>query len=668
MEESANITPNESKKSNKWVKRTIICLILLVAGYGSYKFASFYVAPGRAVQQVYLIPKDAIFIIRTNQAIDNWKKFSSSEPWMCLKQSPSMENIAQKAGTLDSILQANQKLLSLVGKRDLMISAHKVRTGFWDFLFVFDLQKISEMDMLKEQIDKIYSLMDFKVTYRKFEDTDIIELRDSETRQILYTAFVDNHYVASYTSKLVETSIRERKNPNIGLDPFYIEADQKLSGKGLCQLFVQYAYLPDLLEMYAGQNKGLNSIFSQSLAYAGLNFYASSDKLELSGFTLLKDTIDPYTAAFLRSGKSEIKAGSVLPDRTAFFTHIGFDNPATFVKELEKAIASESNDLYSSYKKSYDKIESLFDISLQDDFLSWMSGEFAVSELEPGLLDFEPEMILAIRAKDVDFAKEKMKFIEKKVKRRTPITIKTVTYKNYAINYLELKGFFALFFGKMFDKFEKPYYTYIDDYVVFSNKPASLLSLIEDYTEGRVLSKEKGFKQILSQTGKKSSYFAYLNTVKFFPLLKPIMNAKSWNNLSAYKSIAFAFPYSGLQIIGDQHEVFTQLVFNYKPFVEEKDDNEDIDNEDDINSGLNEIDELHLFYAEKFQGKVYRAFYPEGALKSECEIKDGKRHGKYREYDENGNLIARGKYKKGNPKGTWKYYSVDGELINKVKF
>jgi antitoxin component YwqK of YwqJK toxin-antitoxin module len=37
-----------------------------------------------------------------------------------------------------------------------------------------------------------------------------------------------------------------------------------------------------------------------------------------------------------------------------------------------------------------------------------------------------------------------------------------------------------------------------------------------------------------------------------------------------------------------------------------------------------------------------REFYPEGALKSESEIKNGKRHGKYREYYETGELSIRG--------------------------
>lgn len=36
--------------------------------------------------------------------------------------------------------------------------------------------------------------------------------------------------------------------------------------------------------------------------------------------------------------------------------------------------------------------------------------------------------------------------------------------------------------------------------------------------------------------------------------------------------------------------------------------------------------ELKRFYIGKFEGNVLREFYPEGALKSEAEVKEGKRH------------------------------------------
>lgn len=651
----------------KMIKRLIWLVVFILIIYGGYRLFSFYITPHKAVQQIYLIPKDAIFIIQSDSPVDDWNQFSKSEPWQCLKLSPSFSEIAQRAETLDSILRENKRLMSLVGKRDLIISAHKVRSDMWDFLYVIDLQKVSEIEALKEQIETVYSLMDYKVTYRKYQGIDIIELTDPTTREILYTAFVDNHYIASYTSKLVEASIDERSHPTIGLDPLFIEANKSVANKGLFRIYVQYAYLPQLLDMYIGKNNAYSHVISQSMAYAGLSFQADDDRFELKGYTFLNDTVNPYITALLHSGKQDIEAYRILSDRTAFYSHIGFDDPVTFLTELENTLSQSNPAFYDSYKTSYNKIESFFDISLTDDFLSWMSGEFAVTEMEPGLLGHDTEIILAIRAKDMDLAKEKMDYIEKRIKRRTPVSIKAALYKGYWINYVELKGFFALFFGNMFDQFEKPYYTYIDDYVVFSNKPATILSLIEDYERKNTLKNDPGFKQVLKQMEKKSTYFIYTNTRKFLPLLKPVLRTQSWNDLYTNREIAYSFPYSAFQVTGGQKQVGIHLLLNYIPYQEIVSDVTDENEEDTEESENNEIDELNRFYAEKFQGNIYREFYPENALKSECEIRNGRRHGKYHEYFEDGSLKIRGKYSKGQPKGTWKYYNRDGKLEQKVK-
>ena len=81
-----------------------------------------------------------------------------------------------------------------------------------------------------------------------------------------------------------------------------------------------------------------------------------------------------------------------------------------------------------------------------------------------------------------------------------------------------------------------------------------------------------------------------------------------------------------------------------------------------------QMSELKRFYVEKFEGNVLREFYSEGALKSEVEVKEGKRHGRYREYYEDGTLKLRGKYANNKPKGTWKYYTEDGKFERKEKF
>ena len=659
--------------TRKTIKRTLLAIGLALAVYMVYSIVHLFLSPDRNIQQVYLVPEDAAFIIQSSAPVKDWEKFSGSETWQCLKKAKSFEEITKSVETLDSIVKGNKVLLSLVGRRDMLISIHKTRTSDWDFLIILDMQKASKIDLLKDQIETVLTMAGNSVTNRNYNGINILEMRDPDTRAIFYTAFVDNHFVASYTSKLVEAAIDSRDKPTIGLDRAFIEAERLVSGKGLVRVFINYACLPQFMAIYLGAKNEYIDMFSNSMDFAGLYFNTDKKRMEVKGYTLQKDTADPYVIALLNSGRHKMKAHEILSGRTAFYTNIGFNNPITFVKELESALSVHDKPLYDSYNSSRKKIEGLFGISLEENFLSWMSGEFAITQSEPGLLGHEPELILAIGAKSIKDARKNMEFIEKKVKRRTPVKVKTVHYKDFEINYIEMKGFFRLFFGGLFDKFEKPYYTYVDDYVVFSNKASSLLSFVEDYEQKNLLKNTLGFKNAFSYLNSSSTLFLYTDVHKFYSQLKPMMNAATWNEIRANKEVLYSFPYWTMQIVGNKELASLQYVMDYSPYVPETiaaidTDEEDEEMDEDAATEKEQMSELKRFYVEKFEGNVLREFYPEGALKSEAEIKEGKRHGRYREYYENGKLKLRGKYANNLPKGTWKYYTDEGEFERKEKY
>ena len=671
-------SPVESAKKNNTrtlVKRTLAIAGLALVVYFLYSIVHLFVSPDRNIQQIYLVPEDAAFIIQSSAPVDDWAKFSGSATWQCLKRAKAFEDVTRNVETLDTVVRSNKMLLSLVGKRDMLISIHKVRARDWDFLIVLDMQKASKMDLLKDQLETVLTMAGSSVTNRIHNGINILEMRDPDTRDIFYCAFVDNHFVGSYTSKLVESAIDSRNKPKIGLDHSFIEAEKLVSGKGLVRVFINYARLPQFLNIYLGTGNEYIDMFSNSMDFAGLYFNTDHKRMEGKGYTLRKDTADPYIMALLNSGKHRMKAHEILSGRTALYTNIGFSNPVTFVKELENALAVHDPQWCESYRSSRKKIESLFDISLEENFLSWMSGEFAITQSEPGLLGHDPELILAIGAKSIKDARKNMEFIEKKIRRRTPLRIKTVDYKGFEINYVEMKGFFRLFFGGLFDKFEKPYYTYVDDYVVFSNKASSLLSFVEDYDQKNLLKDNPGFKNAFSYLNSSSTVFLYTDVHKFYYQLKPMMNAVTWGEIQSDKEIVYSFPYWTMQITGDGQSASLQCVMDYKPYQPEEaavavvvDDEADEVMNEDAETEKEQMSELQRFYVEKFEGNVLREFYPEGALKSEAEVKEGKRHGRYREYYENGKLKLRGKYGNNIPKGTWKYYTEEGEFERKEKY
>ncbi len=645
---------------------TLLAIILT----GLYFINKLYLSPDNFLRQIYLVPKDAIYIIETNDPIGNWQKFSKSDPWQYLKAQPKMEEIGTMANTLDSLLRNNTNLFNLLGKRNLMISAHQTRKSTYDFLFLVDLQKSSKIESLKDQMENLFKAGDFRVTSRKFNNEKILELYNPADKTTLYMAFISNHMICSFTGLLIEKSIQEKEDPAIGRDLYFLDVEPKLSNSGLCRIYINYKYLNDYLTMMMGMADDNLRAMCHSLSYTGLDFHANDEMLSLKGYTNLSDaTEDSYLPALMHSGSHKLTAHKILSDRTAFFLTMGFDDANRFMDNVENVL--KQDDLsYKEFQKNKERIESFLGIDIRKNFLGWMEGEVVFAQNTPGTLGRQNEFVAVIKMKDKKEALTNLDFIEERIRKRTPAKFKTIDYEGFSVHYLEMKGFFRLLFGKMFDDLNKPYYTIIDDYAVFSNSTATLLSMIEDYRLGQTLEKDKIFQRFMDEFNGKSSIFAYTNTIKFFPLMKEFMNAATWKDLQTNQPFVVCFPQTAFQLTGDKNNMFdTRFIaqFAIPPIQEEIPATEE---EEPLDFSLREdtLQALELFYIEKMQGNIYTEFYDDGAIKSKSEIKNGIKHGKYLSFCPSGKLQSKGQFKNNKKDGTWEFYNEEGKMIYKEKW
>ncbi len=80
-------SPRQKKSSKQIVKRTLVVIGLALAVYVVYSVVYLFISPDRNIQQIYLVPENAAFIIQSSAPIEDWEKFSGSETWQCLKES-----------------------------------------------------------------------------------------------------------------------------------------------------------------------------------------------------------------------------------------------------------------------------------------------------------------------------------------------------------------------------------------------------------------------------------------------------------------------------------------------------------------------------------------------------------------------------------------------------
>jgi hypothetical protein len=236
-----------------------------------------------------------------------------------------------------------------------------------------------------------------------------------------------------------------------------------------------------------------------------------------------------------------------------------------------------------------------------------------------------------------------------------------------------VKGFFKLILGKLFQKLETPYYTLIDDYVIFSNHPQVLKNIIDAHVDESYLEKKPGFSDFYSSFGRKSNSLIFVNTASYLKTLRYDLRPQTLQQLEQNEQNLLSWPYMGFQLSKDGDYFKTRFYAYFNDNVpDEGTEGAQVDSiqaGDSIKSMVNEwVKTADSYIPVDLKQEKYKEAYADGQPKVEFEIKDGFRNGSYREFHPNNKLKIKGEYKNDKKAGTWKFYSEDGTLIYKAEY
>jgi hypothetical protein len=655
------------------MKKFLIIVVLLAAlgGGGFYAYTMFFKST-ESTDAINLVPDDAIFFLEAQSPIRNWQKFSNSDLWKFLKMHPTLAEVTDDADYLDKMISDNQLLFSAFGDRTFFMSAHMTKPTDYDFLFIVDLRDAAKFDLMDVAIKNMVSERDYTVTERDFEGYNIIQLFDKKAKDNLYLAQVKNFLVCSYTAKLVENSIIKEAEAPLANDAKYKEVYQRVGNDGIGRLYLQYDLIDDYLKVYTTGNESTMKTISESFSYTGLDMKLEDEEALMTGYTSLPDSADVYTKLIQEYGNAEYGFHNILSSRIAYAQVIALNKFKEFYK---KVIEMQSRDPQSlkEYNEMKRTVEKVLGLSLEDDILSWIGNEVVLAQNVPSKLHHnEDDLVVAIKAYNVDYAKEKLLMVQKKIKRRTPAKFKKMSYKSHEIYYLDIKGFFSVFFGKSFGKITKPYYTIIDEYVVFSNSPKTLVALLEDYENGNVVGNMESFKRLQKNIPEKVALFTYVNGETTYDVMGKNVKAaekanyaKNKKYFNFFKSVGVAYTASG---DGFDNNIYILYSDDYEePMIAEL-EIDSISNKyfEDYTETLKNMSEAEVFVLNEVNdGEFVKYFSGTEIVQLKAETKNGQLHGDFMEFYPNGSVRSEGKYRKSKKVGRWKYYNTEGVLEEK---
>jgi len=665
-------------------KKILITSLILLIGYLIYQAYIFFLAPTNNLQGIYLVPKDAVLVIETQKPIDNWDDISSSDIWKHLQTNDYFKGLTKSLNGLDGIFNKKKKLIDFIGNRSLLMSVHVFKYKKYGLLYIADLQKISKLTLLKNHLDSFVS-DGYRVNKRNYHQHVITEIYDKKTRETLYISFIENQLIASYVHTLVENSIDQYKEPFIGRDLNFIEINKKVGYDNMFRLYAQYSYIDDYVKCFSDKPNKMVADLSKSLVFSGFNFDLQRNNVMLAeGYTNTNENTASYLKALQKSGKGYRSIAKVAPKRTAFYMSYAFDSFTEFYKNFE-SIQKENPKKFKTYQANLDKTENYLNINIKDNFISWVADEIALLHIQPVYTKGKNELAFVLKVTSKKKAKTNLDFILKQIKKKTPVKFKQVDYKNYQIQFMSIKGFFKLLLGNSFEKLDKPYFTMIDDYVIFSNHPNTLKSIIDSYVAKETLSRSEDFKDFNNYFDKKSSVFAYINTPILYDNIYALADKVTKKQIKQNKDYVICFPQIGFQLTPYVNMFESKLVVSYQnpDIVKSKEQFKykapvgpsltPNSNTNSTNSNLISIVAKNLFkvapiYPNDLNAKEYIIRFDNGSTHIKVGLSDGVRNGKYREYHSNGEIKLKGRFKDGHQVRTWRAYDSNGNLLEKKKF
>jgi hypothetical protein len=533
----------------------------------------------------------------------------------------------------------------------------------YDFVYYADMAEASKSSIVKASLTSLIKQFGYTHTVRTSLETEVNEYTDPATRDVLSIAFVKNYLVVSYNKALMDKVITSSQLPEsqLGMDTRFTEVNQLTSDDGMCRIFLNHSTFHQYLGVYMDDVADIKDLFS-SLFYTGLDVSLQDNLLLADGYTIVNDSLSSYLQALSVSGKSETDAEKVFSERASFFLSMGFTDFNTFYSNLD-AIMQKDPVAYKEQQAAIKKIEKLLKINVQRNLFDWIGTEIAIAQYETDvLIGNKVRSVMAIKATDINAAKENLGIIEAQIRKRTPIRFTNVTYNGYEVKYIEVKGLFKAFLGKLFSKIEKPYYTILGDYVVMSDDPKTLLLTIDDYVAQKTLANKEEYRNFRAKFASQTSVMAYMSPNYHFANFKGLLNPESWESSKKNQEYIRCFNHVGLSLSGDGDRMRTVLGTQYQPWTAPVAVVDTTDNETDT------LTAMDLFLIKNFQDNMNTTYYENGNPKVSMEM-DGKiMDGAYIEYYENAIIRIKGRYKNGIKQGTWKYYKPNGEFDYKEKY
>lgn len=536
------------------VKRLILLASVVTVGYFLYYgFQQMKIAQTPKPDLYSQVPLNAYAVLEINDFPEQYDDLkSNSIIWEKFQRFGQVQDLNKLFTQIDSISPSTMNQLELFPSVIISLTTTKETESF---LIQFQKENTVQTEYYANTIAEITGFKLSKVETH-------FELKNNNKSELF---LISHQGIVSISNNVQELYRITKSETSFLLSKSDFRKVKKTSSKSIStRLFILPETIIQKLESISNDNVKLDLHLSPTLSsWVELDVAFKPDEISMGGFAYALDSLNHWISVFKGQEAMEPKVIDYLPNKTAFFLHYGFSDFQTLKNNIDHHQNINSGFINDNEIAKWD---SLYALHIQDQFVNWIDNEIAISIVEPEHSEVESEVIVWINSSDGVTLFNNLKDLSLKIDNQEGLQYFQLDYKGHSIYKLNLDVFLKKTLGQQFEIIAENYFTRFDDYLVFSNSPATLQWCVDRYKNGKTLAKNPSFKNLSKRISEKSNIFIYSDFSKSTDIFKHWGSNSISSEIDKHLEFFHQFQGAVVQISHEADELFyVNNILKYSP-------------------------------------------------------------------------------------------------------
>ncbi|MBG6234362.1 hypothetical protein IWX76_000917 [Pedobacter sp. CAN_A7] len=378
----------------------------------------------------------------------------------------------------------------------------------------------------------------------KIENQETFSKLTLADTSVFYLAQKKNLILLSPSYQVISESLKSIEKPQQTAFIDYIKANSLLSKNSLATIYLNFDVLEGLLkQMTPNRLKQEFSLLNQQQAFANLSYRYSKDRVLFNGYTTIQ-TEHNYLNLFSESTPEKVTIDAILPESTASY--------AIYMPGAYKNWKPKLNKWFQTTNKSTQvdntlkRINTVYRLDPNLTFPQYFKNQMVTFRLK------SRETLGAINLSNGDKLRQ--------------LLIDLSTVHSDDISIFKEDHLLYSYFGEAFENFKRPYYTIVDNYLVFSNRASTVQSFLYNYRNNKQLINKKAYREAFDQLSTQSNVIFYVDHLNSERIALQNLYLPYYRMYSSVDHLG-EFDATILQLTGDQKNFQTNMLLSKVPEI-----------------------------------------------------------------------------------------------------